>query len=81
MKIVLKKEFRDTSIYVPFENRTMIGKFINEGLYPYMYEKYPDLFELICEKCENTTCKCKKTKLNNDISINDTKYSGNSDIE
>jgi hypothetical protein len=79
MKIKLKDEYINTVISVPFENRDVLGKFIDVELYPYMFKKYPEFFELICDKCDNTKCKCKKTKETNDISINDTKSISGSD--
>jgi len=79
MKIKLKDEYINKLIYIPFENRDVIGKFIDERLYPHMFNKYPQFFELICEKCDNTKCKCKKTKEVNDISINNTKPISGSD--
>lgn len=70
---VLKKELSNTLIYVPFENRNIIGKFIDPRLYPYMAEKFPDLFEdeVVEEK--------KKNSKKNDLFINNTKQSNNDD--
>lgn len=65
---VLKKELLNTLIYVPFENKNIIGKFIDPRLFPYMAKKYPDLFEDEVE--------VKKNSKKNDISIDDTKFFG-----
>jgi len=80
MSIKLKEEFINTLIYVPFENRDILGKFIDTGLYPYMYKKYPEFFDLVCDKCEDKKCKCKKNKETDVISINNTKPQSGSDI-
>jgi len=80
MKLKLKEEFINTSIYLSFENRNVIGKFIDERLYPHMYKKDPKLFDLVCDKCEGTKCKCKKSKETDVISINNTKPQSGSDI-
>ena len=65
---VLKKELSNTLIYLPVENRNVIGKFIDVRLYPYLSKKYPDLFE--DEKIED-----KKTTKKDVISINNTEQS------
>jgi len=85
MKLKLKEEFINTSIYLSFENRNVIGKFIDERLYPHMYKKEPKFFDLVCDKCEDIKCKCKeekskKSKETDVISINNTKPQGGSDI-
>lgn len=59
----LKDGLENSIIYIPFENRNELGKFINPDLYQYLYRKHPDLFDVIEDK------KIKK----NDISINNTK--------
>jgi hypothetical protein len=66
MKIVLKKQFINSKIYVSFLNNNIIGKFIPEGLYKHLYKNHPNLFELVCEDCLEKNCIC------NDIFINDT---------
>ena len=78
MSIKLKKEFINKLIYIPFENRDVLGKFIDTKLYPYMYKKYPEFFDLTCDKSEETKCKCKKNKEADVISINNTKSEGGS---
>jgi|694.fasta_scaffold97239_5 hypothetical protein len=72
MEIKLKDEYINVLIYLPVENRDVLGKFIDKELYPYLYKKYPEFFEI---KAPIT----KKTKEVNDISINDTKSIGGSD--
>ena len=79
MKIKLKEEYINKKIYLAVENRDVLGKFIDVRLYPYLQKKYPEFFESVCDKCDNTKCKCKKTKETNDISINDTKSISGSD--
>ena len=74
MKLKLKDGLENTIIYVPFENRDILGKFINERLYTHMYKKYPSLFDVIEDKPKKTT----KT---NDILINDTIIGSDSNIE
>lgn len=86
MKLKLKEDLREVSIYIPFENRSMLGKFIDERLYTFLNDKFPDLFELVCEKCDNKSCKCnisksKKRKTKNDISIDNTEFGSDSNIE
>lgn len=71
MKLKLREGLQDIEIYVPFENKNILGKFIPEGLYPYLYKISPDLFEV--EK--------PKTIQKNDILINDTKLGGSGDTK
>lgn len=71
--IKLKDEYKDTLIYVPFINRDVVGKFIDEGLYPFMNEKYPELFEEVVPVVE-------KKKVKNDNIITDTEQSSDSDF-
>lgn len=75
MKLKLKDEYVNSVIYVSFENRNVLGKFIDVKLYPYMYKKSPELFNLVCDKCEDTKCKCKEDKSKKtkevDVKIND----------
>lgn len=80
MKLKLKEEFINTEIYLSFENRNVIGKFIDEGLYPHIYKKDQRFFDIVCEKCEGIKCKCKKTKETDVISINNTKPESGSNI-
>lgn len=63
MELKLKAGYEEMTIYIPQENRNVIGKFIDSRLYPHLYRLYPDLFEEIVET--------KKTKKVNDILIND----------
>lgn len=69
MKLKLKEGLENTLIYVPFERQNILGKFIPEGLYSALYKKAPELFDVITEK---------KTIVKNDIPINNTKFSDNS---
>ena len=80
MNIKLKKQYINTEIYVPFENRNILGKFIDARLYVYMYKKYPDFFDLTCDRCLETKCKCKKNKQTDDIYINNAKSKSGSDF-
>lgn len=54
---------RNMTIYVPFENRNEMIKFIDERLYPHLYNLYPDLFEQVVE--------IEKTTTPDDLPIND----------
>ena len=74
MKLKLKDGLENTLINVPFENRDILGKFIDERLYPHLYNKYPSLFDVIEDKPKKTT------KIN-DILINDTIIGSDSNIE
>jgi hypothetical protein len=47
MELKLKKDLQETYIYVPFINNNVMGKFIDEGLYPYLYKIAPDLFDVV----------------------------------
>jgi hypothetical protein len=50
MELKLKSGLEDELIYLPFEKRNVVGKFIDKALYPYMYSKYPNLFDVITPK-------------------------------
>jgi hypothetical protein len=50
MELKLKSGLEDELIYLPFEKRNVVGKFIDKALYPYMYSKYPNLFDVIEDK-------------------------------
>lgn len=63
MKLELKSGLEDTIIYNPFENCQQLGKFIDKGLYPHLYKRFPDLFDVIEDKIEEL----------NDILISNTK--------
>ena len=64
MELKLKENVKETYIYVPFINGNVIGKFIEEGLYPHLYSIYPDYFDIVEPKVT------KKTNVVNDILIN-----------
>lgn len=72
MKLKLKAGLENVVIFVPFENRNVLGKFIDPGLYPYLNRIAPDLFELVSD-VKNTN--------NNDILINDTKLTSGSNTK
>ena len=42
----LKQEYANKMIFIPNIRKTMVGKFIPEGLYPVLYKKYPEFFEV-----------------------------------
>jgi len=63
MELKLKDGAGNVIIYVPFENRNEMVKFIDERLYPHLHNLYPDLFEEVIE--------IKKTKKVDDLPIND----------
>ena len=66
MELKLKKGIEESYIYEPFSHKNILGKFIDERLYPHLYSLYPELFDLAEEET-----KTKKTKVVNDIFIND----------
>ena len=66
MELKLKKGIEESYIYDPFSHTNILGKFIEEGLYPHLYNLYPELFDVVVEET-----KIKKTKVVNDILIND----------
>jgi hypothetical protein len=72
MELKLKAGLEESEIYIPFERRNIVGKFIDKGLYPFLYEKYPDLFDIIEDK---------KTKTTNDKFIGDTITGSDNNIE
>lgn len=72
MNLKLKQGLENTMIYLPFENRNCLGKFIDPALYQFLYRIAPDLFDVIVEA---------KKATKNDILINDTESSGSSDLE
>lgn len=72
MKLKLRKDIEETYIYEPFTNTDVIGKFIPEGLYPHLYKLYPELFDVVVEET-----KTKKTKIVDDIFINNGTEEGN----
>jgi hypothetical protein len=63
MALKLKKDLEEAYIYVPFINNSVVGKFIDEGLYQHLYGIAPELFE--------EEVAVKKTKVANDLYIND----------
>jgi hypothetical protein len=73
MNLKLKDGLEEVTLYVPFENRNCVGKFIPEGLYPHLYRIAPELFDVITEST-------KKTKTDDTI-INNTEPTGSSDAE
>lgn len=52
MKLKLKEAYTEANIYISFERRNCLGKFIPESLYPHLYNKYPELFEVSIEEEE-----------------------------
>jgi hypothetical protein len=72
MELKLKSGLEDELIYLPFEKRNVVGKFIDKALYPYMYSKYPNLFDVIEDK---------KTIVIDDKPISNTISGSNSNIE
>lgn len=72
MELKLKEEYKDAEIWVSFNNQNIVGKFIETGLYPHLYQVYPHIFDVIDEEV-----KTKKTKVN-DLFINNTTKEGNS---
>jgi hypothetical protein len=66
MELKLKENLQEAYIFIPFINNNVVGKFIDKGLYPHLYNLYPELFDVVVEP--------KKTNVVNDILINnDTK--------
>ncbi len=50
MELKLKSGLEDAYIYIALEKRNVIGKFIDKALYPYLFKKYPSLFEVTEDK-------------------------------
>lgn len=50
MNIKLKEDFINQMIYIPLENKATLGKFIDVELYPWLYKRYPELFDVIPDK-------------------------------
>lgn len=73
MNLKLKQGLENTEIYVPFEKRNVLGKFIDTRLYPHLYKIAPSLFDIVADEVKT------KTTETNDISINDTKFGSGSD--
>lgn len=71
--IKLKEQYQNIEIYVSFENRNILGKFIDVKLYPHLYNKYPNLFDVIEDKPKKTI----KTNVN---TINNTEQQSGSNI-
>lgn len=65
MELKLKKDIEEAYIFEPFSQTNILGKFIEKGLYPHLYNLYPELFDVVEET------KTKKTTIVNDILIND----------
>lgn len=78
MELKLKKELEEAYIYVPFINNDVMGKFIDEGLYPHLYNIAPELFDVTLQ-VEDILPKTKKTKVD-DLYINNTTEQGGSDL-
>lgn len=47
MNIKLKEGLENSIIYVGIINQNILGKFIDPDLYPIMYKKTPDIFDII----------------------------------
>ena len=45
MALKIKESYTDTEIWVGPNNSNIICKFIEKGLYPYLYNIYPHIFE------------------------------------
>lgn len=72
MALKLKKDLEEAYIYVPFINNSVVGKFIDEGLYSHLYKIAPELFDVdVVEEV-----KIKKTKVEDDILINNSTKEG-----
>jgi len=72
--IKLKSEFLDTEIWVPFVNANIVGRFIPEGLYVHLNNKYPELFEIEEPKAQPTKEKKEKNDLYKSHSISSNLY-------
>ena len=46
MELKLKKDIQESYIYDPFSHTNILGKFIEEPLYPHLYNLYPEYFEV-----------------------------------
>ena len=50
MQLKLKKDLEETYIYVPFINNSVMGKFIDEGLYRHLFAIEPEFFDVVVEE-------------------------------
>jgi hypothetical protein len=50
MNLKLKQSLEEAYIYVPFTNSNVMGKFIDEGLYPHLYELEPEFFDVVADE-------------------------------
>lgn len=64
MNLLVKSEYLNTNVYIPLENRDSILRFVDIKLYPYLYKRYPEYFNLVCEFCGKSECVCKKVLKN-----------------
>jgi len=46
MNYKLKENLQDVYLFIPQINGNIIGKFIPEEMFPYLYRKYPEFFEI-----------------------------------
>lgn len=69
MKLRLKKEVEDCYVYIPFTKSNVMGKFIEEGLYKYLYKISPDLFEVELNEAEKRELKASKERLKDIIDV------------
>ena len=74
MELKLKAGLEDQLIYLPFEKRNVIGKFIDKSLYPHMYKKYPNLFNI--EEPKKTKLVIDDKLISNSISGSDSNIEG-----
>ena len=74
MELKLKAGLEDAFIYIALERRNVIGKFIDKALYPYLFSKYPDFFEVSEDK--KTTNKIDDKFISNPIVGSDSNLEG-----
>ena len=72
MELKLKDNYQEAYVFVPFVNANVMGKFIEEGLYPHLYKISPEMFDVIEESFyyDIPVKEVKKTKKVDDIFIN-----------
>lgn len=69
MELKLKKDIQEAYIYEPFTHTNILGKFIEEGLYPHLYNLYPELFEVVLNETDKEELKASKKRLKDIVDV------------
>lgn len=78
MELRLKDNYKEAYIWVSFVNANVMGKFIEQGLYPHLYKVNPEMFDIIEEALyyDIPVKQVKKTKKVDDIFIDNSTDEG-----